>query len=125
MAPLSFNNALGYCNEKEGIIAEPTNSLVQSTLESLVGDASYWIGATDIDFEGNFVWMSGTPWSYENWKSGQPNNYGSGEDCATLGGGGEGGEWMDRGCEQKFLPLCQWGGTISTTTTGTTTPPGG
>jgi gliding motility-associated-like protein len=48
-----------------------------------------WIGYTDIVQEGNWVWQDGTPSSYTNWNTGEPNNTvdicsGSGEDAAIL-----------------------------------------
>lgn len=36
-----------------------------------------WLGFTDRDLEGSFVWVSGEPITYLNWASGEPNNYGA------------------------------------------------
>ena len=44
-----------------------------------------WIGGTDQVSEGNFVWEDNTPWNYDNWGSGEPNNsYDIGEDWVML-----------------------------------------
>ena len=96
---------MAYCIENGGVLAEPTNSLIQSILKSLIDGKHYWwIGATDAHSEGNFVWLSGTPWSYTNWNGGEPNNSGD-EDCVHLR---EDGKWNDLPCASTFVkPLCQ------------------
>ncbi len=40
------------------------------------GGGDVWIGATDSAQEGNWVWITGEPWSYSNWNAGEPNNSG-------------------------------------------------
>ena len=106
----SFNDALAYCNEKGGILAEPTDSSAQSALESLMGNKQWWIGATDTQSEGDFVWMSGAPWSYTHWGDGEPNDYGNGEDCVGLKGSSS-GSWNDYPCDgYSAWPFCQWKG---------------
>ena len=98
---VSFYDALTYCNEKGGVLAEPTSSLIQSTLESLAHDANtfLWIGATDAASEGNFVWMSGAEFSYTNWKAPEPNNGSGNEHCVVLRGYGAAmGQWIDVNC---------------------------
>ena len=49
------------------------------------GDKSstWWMGATDLHLEGTWLWMSGAPWSYENWNEGEPNQNGN-EDCGAF-----------------------------------------
>ena len=42
---------------------------------------NYWIGLTDKDQEGTFVWVNGESATYRNWLAGEPNT----------GGGGSGG----------------------------------
>ena len=44
------------------------------------GGAQMWMGLTDMSSEGNFVWLDGTPYSYSNWNTGEPNNLYN-EDC--------------------------------------------
>jgi VCBS repeat-containing protein len=41
----------------------------------LTGSAQrYWIGLTDEGTEGNFRWLTGEPFSFNNWGQGQPDN---------------------------------------------------
>ena len=39
---------------------------------------TYWIGLTDEDTEGVFVWVTGEPLSYTNWNDGEPNDFAHG-----------------------------------------------
>ena len=58
-----------------------------------------YLGADDIDEEGMFVWKStGQPLSYTNWAQGEPNDYGTGEDCAALSIYGSRRYWDDKCC---------------------------
>ena len=38
-----------------------------------------WIGATDENIEGRWEWVTGEPWSYTNWDTGEPNNHANNE----------------------------------------------
>ena len=44
---------------------------------------TWWMGATDMHHEGGWLWMSGAPWSWENWNDGEPNQNGN-EDCGAF-----------------------------------------
>ena len=56
----------------------------------------YWLGADDLDEEGNFQWITGEPFSYNEWPAGQPDNYSTetGEDENFLGIWAD-GTWND------------------------------
>ncbi|SVB86895.1 uncharacterized protein METZ01_LOCUS239749, partial [marine metagenome] len=43
-----------------------------------------WIGFTDQDSEGEWVWVTGEPVGYTNWAGGEPNDAGGHEDWAHL-----------------------------------------
>ncbi len=51
------------------------DQFVQSLLPLAVAERShYWIGGTDVAIEGSFAWVDGTPWTYQNFWGGEPNN---------------------------------------------------
>jgi len=62
------------------ITSEEEQAFLISTFLSIPEDASsgYWIGFTDKDEEGSFVWTSGEETSYTNWGASEPNDYQSG-----------------------------------------------
>jgi hypothetical protein len=37
----------------------------------------YWLGATDVEEEGNFRWVTGEPWEFTDWAPLEPNNDGA------------------------------------------------
>jgi hypothetical protein len=50
-----------------------------------------------IEPDGGWSWLSGKPWNYENWTSGEPNNQGGDEDILSFAGPGTEplGSWND------------------------------
>ena len=50
------------------------------------GDIGKWIGFTDKDQEGNWVWTDGSTTTYKNWNIGEPNNSRGSEDYGIIYG---------------------------------------
>ena len=59
-----------------------------------------WIGLTDQGLPGTFAWTDGSPLSYTNWDTGQPDSGGSGNDCAVLDYSSGASAWDDVSCSQ-------------------------
>ena len=47
------------------------------------GIALLWLGATDLEEEGNWTWVDGTPFQGWAWAPFEPDNLGDNEDCLT------------------------------------------
>ncbi|KAG9330605.1 hypothetical protein JZ751_022367 [Albula glossodonta] len=62
-----------------------------------------WIGLTDSDEEGTWKWVDGTTLTTGYWRSGEPNDSGSGEDCAVMYPDG----WNDLPCSNKAYWVCE------------------
>ncbi|XP_026888044.2 macrophage mannose receptor 1-like isoform X2 [Electrophorus electricus] len=65
-----------------------------------------WIGFSSLDANTGFLWTDGTPSDYENWNSGEPNNYNNNEHCVEVILQ-HGCEWNDRDCDAYNDWICQ------------------
>ncbi|XP_029979951.1 CD209 antigen-like protein C isoform X2 [Sphaeramia orbicularis] len=69
----------------------------------------YWIGLNDLEKEGTWKWVDGSPVTLTFWAVGQPDNgnndpqWGE-EDCAHVTGSGQ---WNDRSCSYPFHWICE------------------
>ena len=64
----------------------------------------FWIGATDMEKEGEWKWVDGEEVDKAFWEDGQPGIDGQDEDCALM----LGNEWHDASCENHKAPyVCQ------------------
>lgn len=114
-SPLSWHDARDYCAGLDGhlvtISSDAENQFVYEMLRWS------WLGATDEVSEGNWLWVTGEPWEYENWAPGEPNNccppeYCGGDSCTPenfLGFWGDPytGEWNDVPYGVSNF-ICEW-----------------
>ncbi len=107
--PSPFNEANAKCEELEGgALALPDDAEEQERLMAFlkrVTSHTIWIGATDQDAEGEWHNLAGEPLTYGNWNTGEPNDYGSGEDCAVYRSSD--GKWNDRACRARMHFVCE------------------
>jgi tetratricopeptide (TPR) repeat protein len=84
------------------------------------------LGATDEAEEGRWRWVSGEPFTYTNWATGQPDNVGRGEHYVVMGNSasiwtgktfrryGYRSSWNDQSAKGDLggapivVPLCEW-----------------
>ena len=59
------------------------NTVVLSVLTAGDNLNNGWLGATDSKAVGQWEWEDGTAWDFTNWKTGQPNNGGTGQHCVS------------------------------------------
>ena len=86
----------------------PKTLYISARLSLLVfADANYWIGLTDRDSEGQWVWhdTDNAP-TYTDWLVGQPDNSKANEDCALFWKG-HGYQWNDANCDYRAEPICE------------------
>jgi hypothetical protein len=76
---LAACEGLGYSLATIGDAAE--NTTVSARAAGIAG-GGWWIGLSDQAVEGTFAWADGAAVTYERWYSGEPNDWGAGEDCA-------------------------------------------
>ena len=73
---VSYHLANNICIDDPGtILAEPRSEDENLALTVMAGIDPVWIGVTDEDEEGTFVYQSDrTGIKYSNWNEGEPNN---------------------------------------------------
>ena len=95
--------ALALCSAFGGQLVRIDDEQENAAVLALI-DRSAWIGLDDRAVEGEFVWLDGELPSYTAWGSGEPNDYGSGEDCVELR---TSGLWNDAGCGNALAFVCE------------------
>ncbi|MEE4294568.1 MAG: C-type lectin domain-containing protein, partial [Xanthomonadales bacterium] len=83
-------------NGVSGYLATIASAAENACVKAASGSSRAWLGGNDIDVEGTWVWVTGEPWSYTNWNTGEPNDSG-GEDCLEMRGG-TASNWNDIPC---------------------------
>ena len=84
------------------------NAYLGGELAALGVNSGWWIGYTDAGpgNEGNWEWTGASAQgSYENWNSGEPNDFNN-EDCAEMSAG-TGWAWNDLNCGSSNAFICE------------------
>ncbi|XP_042291262.1 lactose-binding lectin l-2-like [Thunnus maccoyii] len=64
-----------------------------------------WIGLSDTQKEGGWMWSDGSAVNFAFWSSGEPNNEGGKEDCVHNNYGTD-LKWNDHSCSLTFPSVC-------------------
>ena len=67
-------------------------------------DGSAWLGLQDINLNGTFTWVDGTPLSYSNWREDEPDN--AIDETQNCVGFDERG-WSDFRCTREASFVCE------------------
>lgn len=86
---MTWTNARQACLNMGGHLVTVTSAAENTFIFNLW--PSGWIGLTDEVVEGQWRWVTGEPYSYQSWNSGEPNNSNN-EDYIQFVGGGR---WND------------------------------
>lgn len=71
---LTWEEAKAACKAKGGHLATITSQEEQKMIESLnTQNSKLWIGGYK-NSAGQWCWVTGEPWEYQNWGDGEPNN---------------------------------------------------
>jgi hypothetical protein len=109
-----WSSAAAECEQLGFELATPATQSEQLALEGALATATTvsWIGLTDQAAEGTWLWIDGTALSYDNWRTGEPNDSGGvdstgaavPEDCAEFE---VGGTWDDQDCLESKDYVCE------------------
>ncbi|XP_041458722.1 macrophage mannose receptor 1-like isoform X2 [Lytechinus variegatus] len=72
-----------------------------------IGVESSWLGLSDTETDGSFVWVEGSSLSYTNWDVGQPVNTANNEDCVYITTGDGTGKWSTKNCGLENPYICK------------------
>ncbi|XP_059410408.1 lectin-like [Carassius carassius] len=114
-----FNNSLNFTEAEFSCRAEAPGAHLVSVLNKEHNDEllcfvrrfnpknlRIWLGAFEFFKSGQFIWLDGSRWDYDNWNIGQPSNlYTNTEECVEMNWN-ETGKWNDRGCNNKENYIC-------------------
>lgn len=107
-APRTWNEARARCAELGGEFASILNEHEHTAfLRATLGHqwTNWWLGLSDQESEGTFVWADGEAASFTFWSSGEPNDSAGREDCAQLIPWN--GRWNDLDCARRLPFVCQ------------------
>jgi hypothetical protein len=86
------------CQALGGDLASIHSAAENAAVLAITESAGAWIGATDAVSEGTWMWSDGTPWDYQTWADGQPDDWDGNEDCALMWASGA---WNDGQCSDS------------------------
>merc|ERR1719334_984023 len=104
-----WEGARAICELEGGQLAVITSEREQGRIASRFGKLKeFWIGATDIEREGQFRWVNGQGLGFARWYRSQPNKkYPNNEHCVTFNYWGKDAKWGDRNCYDSRPFLCE------------------
>lgn len=73
---VNYDYAKAVCEKMGGHLASIHNKDEQDVIYNLISgkNAAFWLGGSDSEAEGVWKWEDGTPWDYDKWAEGEPNN---------------------------------------------------
>lgn len=105
--PRTYAQALEHCEELGAGLAQIESELENELLyaaATAIRRQDWWLGLDDIEEEGVWEWNDGSPLEFTWWHGGEPNDWGSGEDC---GGYWMDDHWNDWPCSYELGVLCE------------------
>ncbi len=108
--PMTWPEAVAYGAKHGGHVCTITTpdelGWILSTYSQNMLGHSIWIGATDEASEGQWQWVNGEPWKYENWTGGEPNNQNGSEHAIEMKADGW---WHDvEGGSFRYPFIIEW-----------------
>ena len=93
---LTWEQAQAEAEALGGNLVTVNDIIEQSWLIETFGNReTFWLGLSDRNTEGEFVWENGERVTYTNWRSGEPDDYLGREDYAVINWNSDTGQWSD------------------------------
>ncbi|XP_046700077.1 CD209 antigen-like protein C isoform X2 [Silurus meridionalis] len=106
----SWSDSRQDCKAKGADLVIISSKEEQEYLSRRFRGVEAWIGLTDTEEEGKWMWVDRTPLSTKYWWDGEPNDYKQEEDCAVTGSKFAKAEvltWADYPCTFPVFGLCK------------------
>ena len=100
---VTWSEAKSAC-EGKGVMLAKLSLETLTSLPTLTAGV-YWVGASDSEVEGQWRWVDASSVTADVWSSGEPNNGGGNEDCATVYSNSK--KMNDARCSRQFGYICQ------------------
>ncbi|XP_044277970.1 collectin-10 [Varanus komodoensis] len=105
----SYKEALNDCQIRDGILAMPKDEAANAVIADYVSKSGLFrvfIGVSDMEKEGQFMYADGTLLQdYSNWKEGEPQDPLGQEDCVEMLSSGK---WNDTECHLTMYFVCEF-----------------
>jgi len=99
---VTWSEAEGRCQEEGGHLTSIVSEEENQFLKKL--GPNFWIGANDIDTEGDWVWNDGSALEFTHWDTEEPNDCCGGQDCGLVH---DNGFWDDDSCLELRSFICK------------------
>ncbi|CAL1591084.1 unnamed protein product [Knipowitschia caucasica] len=104
--PKSWAYAQMFCQSLGGTLAVIHNRNTNDFLRTLSSRMDTWIGFSDAQYNGVWLWINSERVVFRNWCRGEPNNSGGNQDCAIINFKGE-DCWDDEVCMANRPFVCE------------------
>jgi hypothetical protein len=101
---LSWADADAYCNGQGGHLVVIGGQQEQLLMLNVTTAFPSWIGLSDEATEDTFAWVDGSPFAYENWLDGEPDDTDHTQNCVAMTGTLR---WSDLPCEGQSPFVCE------------------
>lgn len=103
---MTWKRAQEKCRDLSGQLAVISDETTQSFIAELGDTLELWIGATDGEVEGQWIWSDGTPMKFKAWGPAQPRRNSRSENYLGIGGGRL---WFDAPNDWPCVGyICEW-----------------
>ncbi|XP_047436298.1 ladderlectin-like [Mugil cephalus] len=87
--PMTWARAERNCQSLGGNLASVHDVFEYQAIQKVIWSSTHaypetWIGGSDAEEDGLWLWSDGTPFHYSNWCDGEPNNYQGPQNCIKI-----------------------------------------
>ena len=108
---MNWHEAAEISEDNNGHLVTITSQEENDFVSALANYENAWIGLSDEESENNFEWITGEPYLFNNWASGEPNGIFidplNDQDWVHTNWSGNAGLWNDASFETDFLAVAE------------------